>query len=56
MADPTSSVLPKELQGVDMAGVWHSDFMYWLDYPKKVSNEVVLSEAPDYANPEFEAV
>ena len=33
-----------------------SQYIYPLDLQNKLNNEVPLSEAPDYTNPEFEAV
>lgn len=42
--------------GVDMAGIWSTPYIDRLDLQTKLDNEVRLADAPDYANPEFEAV
>ena len=39
-----------------MAGTWQTPYLDPLDFNAKVLNETVISEAPDYVNPEFEAV
>lgn len=39
-----------------MGATWSNQTIFALDLPNKLKNEVPLSEAPDYTNPEFEAV
>ena len=39
-----------------MGATWSNQIIFPLDRATKLSNEVPLSEAPDYVNPEFEAV
>ena len=54
--DPANTFYPSELQDDDMGGVWYAFYTHPLDLETKLSNEVAISTAPDYANPEFEAV
>ena len=39
-----------------MGAVWSNQIIFPADRQTKLNNEVPLSEAPDYVNPEFEAV
>ena len=39
-----------------MGLAWSNPTIFALDLEKKLKNEVTISQAPDYTNPEFEAV
>lgn len=39
-----------------MGASWSNQIIFPTDLATKLNNEVPLSEAPDYVNPEFEAV
>ena len=54
--DPAGTKYPNGLLPFNLKTAWLTPFVSEFDMPKKLRNETELTEAPDYENPEFEAV